>query len=242
MSTQAERVLALLKARGLTDRQIKPQLAKVCGATYQSAQQWLNGDTKSIAGEYLAKIARHWGANLDWLVTGVGSMDADEPNMGKPPRLGEVWNSEDELDGDEYLFVPRLDMSVPCGDGKPMFHIDEKGQRQAFRRLYLERIGANPKTIATVTAEGNSMAPRIQHDDSLAIDYSQSQLRDDYVFVFVYRDQWYIKRLFRNPGGGIRVVSDNPDKSRYPDWYIELEQMVEFRVMARVVCLSGTVA
>lgn len=167
--------------------------------------------------------------------------DARDANMGKPPRPGTVWNNEDELDGEEYVMAPRMDMAVPCGDGKPMFHIEEKGQRQAFRKAWLARIGANPATIATVTADGYSMAPRIIHDDSLAIDYSQNQVREDKVFVFTYREEWYIKRLFKKPGGGLRIVSDNPDKTRYPDWYIEPEQMVEFRVIARVVGVSGAV-
>ena len=166
---------------------------------------------------------------------------SEPPNLGKSPRPGAVWNNEDELDPSQYLFVPRLDMSVPCGDGKPMFQIDEKGQRQAFRLAYLQRIGANPATIATVTAEGQSMWPRIIHDDSLTIDYSKNQVQDDAVFVFVYRDNWFIKRLFRNPAGGLRVVSDNPDKSRYPDWFIEAEQMTEFQVIAKVLAVSGII-
>jgi phage repressor protein C with HTH and peptisase S24 domain len=64
---------------------------------------------------------------------------------------------------------------------------------------------------------------------------------DDNVFVFFYRDNWFIKRLFRNPTGGLRVVSDNPDKTRYPDWFIEPEQMTEFQVIAKVLAVSGIV-
>lgn len=167
--------------------------------------------------------------------------DGAKGNLGKQPRHGVVWRNEDELDAQMYAFAPRMDMSIPCGDGKPVFHIDEKGQRQAFRLAYLQRIGANPATIATVTAEGQSMWPRIVHDDSLTIDYSKNQVMDDKVFVFIYRDNWFIKRLFRNPTGGLRVVSDNPDKSRYPDWFIEPEQMTEFQVIAKVLAVSGIV-
>lgn len=226
-------------------------LAKAAKANQPTLFRILSGEVVEPRGSTLQPLADFFGLTVEQLRSvdleaSPGLLDglavqSVTPNLGKPPRPGAVWNNDDELDEREYVFVPRLDMSVPCGDGKPLFHIDEKGQRQAFRRTYLERIGANPATIATVTAEGNSMFPRIIHDDSLTIDYSQVHLRDDKVWVFTYMDEWYIKRLFRQPGGGLRVVSDNPDKTRYPDWFIEPERMGEFHLIARVLALSGIV-
>lgn len=84
MNTQADRVLALLKARGVADRRIKPVLAEVCGIKYQSVQQWFSGASKSIQAEHLAKIALHWHANLAWLVNGKGGMDIPSAQDNTP--------------------------------------------------------------------------------------------------------------------------------------------------------------
>lgn len=232
-------------------------LAKAARANQPTLFRILSGEVEDPRSKTLEPIAAFFGVSVETLRSvdleqhpellngdgpfAPGSATSEPSNLGKPPRMGAIWNNEDELDDSEYVFAPRMDMSVPCGDGKPMFHIEEKGQRQAFRKAYIERVGANPSTIATVTAEGNSMAPRIQDDDSLAIDYSQNYVRDDTVFVFTYGEDWYIKRLFRKPGGGLRIVSDNPDKAKYPDWHIEPEQMSEFRAIAKVIALSGRV-
>lgn len=198
--------------------------------------KWLNGEATPDRPKMVALA--------DWLGVTANELEYGEaptPNVGKMPRPGEVWNNEDELDEAEYAFAPRMAIGIPCGDGKPVFEIDEKGQRQAFRRTWLERIGANPAKIATITADGNSMAPRILDQDSLVIDYSQKAIRDGKVFVIIYSDEWYIKRVFKRPDGGLRIVSDNPDKVRHPDWEIGPDNLDQVQVAAKVVALSGAV-
>ena len=87
MNEQAERVLDLLRARGLKDREIRRALSDACGITYQSVQQWFTGASKSIQAQHLATIAKTWGANLDWLVTGRGQRDVKGSNVEPGPRL-----------------------------------------------------------------------------------------------------------------------------------------------------------
>lgn len=124
MNTQAERVMALLKHRGLKDREIKPALSKVCGISYQSVREWFTGDTKTISAEHLAKIARYWRCNLAWLVDGTGSMEPPtETNVvpfavkGEPLKLplvswvtaGNLCTAEDPYsigDAEDWLASP----------------------------------------------------------------------------------------------------------------------------------------
>lgn len=83
MNEYADRVRQLLVARGVTDREMKSELADACGIKYQSVKGWFDGTSKSITAVNLAKIARRWDANLDWLITGQGQMFGAARNVGE---------------------------------------------------------------------------------------------------------------------------------------------------------------
>lgn len=113
MTTQAERVLLLLKARGLGDREIRPALAKVCGVAYQSAKDWTTGDTQKIGAEHLAKIAKEWGARLEWLADGTGRMDSNTNRLSAAPSLGAdspalLWDTGRDLEVSAVTMLPVL--------------------------------------------------------------------------------------------------------------------------------------
>lgn len=151
-----------------------------------------------------------------------------------------AWDSEDEL-SDEYALIPRLDVKASAGNGKIIWHVDDKGQRQAFRKSWLRRLGIDPTHAATILADGSSMAPRIEDGDSLVVNYKDHTIASGKVYVLTFAHELFIKRLFRKPTGGIRIVSDNPDKTRYPDWDIEPDQQDSLVVIARVVGISGAI-
>lgn len=68
---------------------MKSMLAEVCGIAYQSVKGWFDGSTKTITAENLAKIAKHWDASLEWLVSGIGQMEAGSnvADDGAPPYM-----------------------------------------------------------------------------------------------------------------------------------------------------------
>jgi len=149
-----------------------------------------------------------------------------------------AWRHEDELNED-YVLVPRLNVKASAGNGKLIWEVDEKGQKQAFRRSWMERLGINPNTAATIVADGSSMAPRIEDGDSLVVDYASRDIASGKVYALTFGGELFVKRLFRSPAGGVRIVSDNADKSRYPDWDVPPEQMDNLNVIAKVVAVSG---
>lgn len=148
------------------------------------------------------------------------------------------WDNEHEL-GEEYVLIPRLEVKVSAGNGRIVWDIDEKGQRQAFRKAWLMRLGIEAEHAATVVAEGSSMEPRVIDGDSLVVNYKATQLVDGKVYVLAYQNEVYVKRLFKKPGGGLSIRSDNPDKTRYPDVDIEAEEAALVQIIARVVGVSG---
>lgn len=205
----------------------------------------------------LVQIAQTLGVRPEWLAEGSDpkfpSVDPSEdtstvrqtiptePNARPNVRPILVWGREDELPADEYAQIPRLTIKASAGNGKLVWEIEEKGQRQAFRLSFLRRMGIDPLRSATVVADGPSMEPRIWDGDSLLINYDDKVVLNDCVYVFIFKDEWFIKRLFKVPGGGLRIVSDNPDKNRWPDWFIQPEEMEYFELVARVKGLAGGV-
>lgn len=149
-----------------------------------------------------------------------------------------AWSSEDELNED-YVLIPRLNVKASAGNGRLVWEIDEKGQKQAFRASWMERLGINPASAATIVADGSSMAPRVEDGDSLVVDYTAREIVSGKVYVLTFSGELFVKRLFRAPHGGVRIISDNSDKSRYPDWEVSPDQLDGLKVIARVVAVSG---
>lgn len=173
------------------------------------------------------------------------SLDQPPPETEQAARHVSVrpvlaWDSEEDL-SDDYALVPRLDIKASAGNGKIIWHVDEKGQRQAFRKTWLQRLGINPAHAATMVAEGSSMSPRIEDGDSLVVNYKDQSIISGKVYVLTFAHELFIKRLFRTPTGGIRIVSDNQDKTRYPDWEVTPEDLDNLVVIARVVGVSGAI-
>ncbi|WP_454826067.1 LexA family transcriptional regulator [Paraburkholderia xenovorans] len=172
-----------------------------------------------------------------------GKLDAEKLTDGRAsvsvrPIL--AWDDAEEL-GEGYVLIPRLDVKFSAGNGRMVWHVDEKGQKQAFRKAWCIRLGINPDHAATIVNEGQSMEPRLIDGDSLVVDYKATQLVDGKVYAIAYQSELYIKRLFKRPGGGLLVRSDNPDKTRFPDMNLSAEDVQHVQVIARVMGVSGAV-
>jgi phage repressor protein C with HTH and peptisase S24 domain len=71
------------------------------------------------------------------------------------------------------------------------------------------------------------------------VDYKATNLIDGKVYVLAYQNEVYVKRLFKRPGGGLTIRSDNPDKARYPDMEVLPADAEHVEIIARVVAVSG---
>lgn len=150
-----------------------------------------------------------------------------------------LWEEESELPAGEFVFIPRLTIEGACGDGRLNWHVESKGQRNAFRRRWVDDAGIKAEHCATITVVGDSMSPRICNGDSLVLDLSDTELQDGKVYAVVWADELLVKRIFKRHDGGINVVSDNADKSRYPDRAVPAHEVDLVRIVGRVVAISG---
>lgn len=225
-----------LKARREALRLTQSALAKKAGVS-QSTIGNIEAGTRSSPSS-IPQIAAALGVRAIWLADGKGEMLDEQGNSGTKPRPIRGWQNEDELEDGDVL-VPSLELNLSAGPGETLWQIDTKGRGRVFQVDFLDRLGIKPECAATMTVKGSSMEPRLWDGDSLLVDFCRKTILDGHVYALVWQGEYYIKRLFKEPGGSIRMVSDNSDKSRYQDRLIKSEHMDEMQIIGEVVGIVG---
>ncbi|BAK75800.1 putative phage repressor [Pseudogulbenkiania sp. NH8B] len=229
MDTLAQRLAAARAERQLT----QAQLARKSGVAQATIAHIESGRNKG--SKHLLDLARALGVSAHWLDTGKGSMT--EVSL----RPIAVWEQEEELKQEgEYIFLPELTVRASAGPGTPIWHVDERGQKQAFTAKWARRMNIDPQCAATMVVDGGSMEPRLWSGDSIVVDYCQNEtIIDGKVYVLLIDDEVKVKRLYKAIGGGLRITSDNPDKISHPDIVAAPEQMPHVKIIGRVVAVCG---
>jgi phage repressor protein C with HTH and peptisase S24 domain len=202
---------------------------------------------------YLALLAKAMGVTADDLLKGRYSAAASEdfqilyseqgiePGSWADPPAAIVpilaWEHPDDLPPGEFVMIPRLDVHLSAGDGREQVEIELlKHQPQAFRADWIRRKRLKPGRLASMYAKGDSMEPRIFDKDSLVVDTSQVDVVDDGVYALWYDGGERVKRLYRRPGGGLRIKSENP---RYDTIELQPSEVEHVRIIGRVVQISS---
>lgn len=157
-----------------------------------------------------------------------------------PPPMSPIlaWEHPDDLPEGEFVMIPRLDVTLSAGPGREQ-HVDvgfTKSVPQAFRADWIRAERLKPAKLAAMTAKGESMEPAIFDGDSLLIDTSQTDVQDGRVYALWYEGGERVKRLYRLPGGGLRIQSDNP---KHLSMDLPPTQTDAVRILGRVVIRSG---
>lgn len=76
----AERMREVLASNGVSGSKAITTLAKICSISDTAVYKWYNGRTKIPAAAHPAAVARYYGVDLMWLITGVGYQGHPEPH------------------------------------------------------------------------------------------------------------------------------------------------------------------
>jgi phage repressor protein C with HTH and peptisase S24 domain/DNA-binding XRE family transcriptional regulator len=181
------------------------------------------------------------------LAARVATMFGRHPTAEEPPAIYstmqpiKAWEHEDELPEGEFIMVPRLEIHLSAGPGSNGSQVEiefNEKQPQAFRAEWIRQQHLKPKKLAAMTARGNSMEPTIHDGDSLLIDTSQVDVVDGRVYGLWYEGGERVKRLYRMPGGGLRIRSDN--MAEHPEIVLGADYAGHVRIIGRVIHRSGT--
>lgn len=128
--------------------------------------------------------------------------------------------------------VRRLDIAASAGPGG-LVEDDRLAGGEMFDPRLLASLGVREEQAAVLRAQGESMAPTIQHGDHMLIDERDRRIGTRAgIFVIRVDGALMVKRLARR-GTEIAITSDNPDFPAFPPMAPD-----QVEIMGRVVWLS----
>ncbi|MCP1290912.1 LexA family transcriptional regulator [Chromobacterium sp. S0633] len=206
----------------------QPELAELCGWGSQSRISQYENDKREPSLSDLEAIAQALRVSVKEILFG-------EEESPTATGLIVSYEATDELDAEDYIFVERHDLRLSAGCGNLAWVVHEKDPL-AFRRRFLNARRLDPKSLKALYVRGDSMQPYLADGDTVMIDTGDTAPKDGEVYAVCFDDEWFIKRIFKQPGGTLILHSDN---ERYRDIEISAEQAEFIRIFGHVVWRGG---
>ncbi len=149
-------------------------------------------------------------------------------------------DGKDGLDELREALIKVVDIEVSAGsDGIPIPEFVETRYELPYQLSWLHDWGARPEDIMIVPVQGRSMEGVLWSRDVAVVHRRRTKIRDEGVFVFIRPGGASIKRLFNRDDGGMKIVSNNPDKDAFPDEIIPAEDMYKYVILGQVIDKHG---
>jgi len=143
----------------------------------------------------------------------------------------DAWDSSTEVDEEEVEVPFYMEIELAAGVGGELAP-EIKGPKLRFSKSTLRRCGVQPEAAACVKVSGNSMEPRLYDGDVVGVDTMDKRIVDGKTYAINHDGLLRVKRLYRLPGGGIRINSMNT--AEYPDEHYDAEEAKYIAVIGRV--------
>lgn len=183
-------------------------------------QQWESGATEASIGT-IAKLASLYKVSPQYLIFGEEDSN-QELSASQEQEIKMIYDAVTGNRSDDYVYVPAYDIDVSAGHGMFSDGAIEPKKYLAFHKDWIKKKGLNPKLLAVLFNEGDSMAPTIPNQSAMVINMLQSKAVDGQVYVIRIDDRLYVKRIQWIPAGGLRLISDN---KQYDSFDITKEDM-----------------
>ena len=143
-------------------------------------------------------------------------------------------NLNTENNGDKGVKIEVLDINASCGNGV----ITEREFASVLKSIEfthefaLKMFGKRAtEYLKVITAKGDSMTPTIKSGANVFVDTKINYYDGDGVYVFIFDNEIYIKRL-QITGTEIIVISDN---SIYEKWRLDKQCLNNFYIQGKVI-------
>jgi len=128
--------------------------------------------------------------------------------------------------------IPQFDVAASAGMGA---FVDGEPEIEMVRvdKDWLEnQLKVRPEDASLIFVRGDSMMPTLNNGDVLLVSSNVEQIGDG-IYVLHSDGLLQVKRVQRQPGGQIRVTSDNP---AYQPYVVNLaDESSDFRIVGKVV-------
>lgn len=200
MSEISDRIIRRMKDLNLK----QTDLVKATGLSKGTVSKWVSG-VNTPSSDVLPLLAKALDVSSDWIISGGNSLkffDSQPVNM---------WDTDTPLEDDEVEVPFFRDFSFACGYGAIGEAIEhEKTEKIRLSKQTLRTLGIQYNQTVAAMASGESMSPTIKDGDTVHIDIGRKTIKDGKIFAICHGGLFMIKRLYNQPLGGIRIVSDNP--------------------------------
>jgi len=231
----SDRIVKRARELGLKQTDI----AKKTGASKASVSNWFSG--KDSPTRFVIELSKTLKCDPEWLLGGKNSEllpNVDSANKYQVVEKNaeyyghiDAWDSETPLDEDEVEVPFFMEVELAAGIGGE-YSLEIKGPKLRFSKSTLRRCGVQAEAAACVKVSGNSMEPRLFDGDVVGVDTFDRKIVDGKVYAINHSGLLRVKRLYRLPGGGVRVNSINSHE--HPDELYPQEQMQELIIIGRV--------
>ena len=223
-------------------------IASIAGVSKQAVTNWIFRN--SIPMSRAKKLAKFYEVSIDWIEGGIGEEpriikdDSDHhinekiDNEGNANLFGHIhtWDSTTPLGGDEVEvpFFMEVELAAGCGTD---FGQENFGPKLRFSKSTLKKANVQYENAVVVKISGNSMEPRLCHGDVVGVDSGSTSIVDGNTYAINHDGLLRVKRLYREPKGGIRVNSLNTDE--YADEVYNLSERESIIILGRVFWSSS---
>lgn len=232
MKTFGERVRSLRIDLGLSQRQLG-SLIKSSGATISN---WETGVTEpvNIKSSLIYAAAEQLKSSVEYLVSGIhpSSYLVQMNTVQETP-------DESDVDAESGVMLTVHDLDISAGPGRVQPEFTETTGKLYFSRAWMNARGAKPEDLRVARVRGDSMQPFLYDGDSVVINLKKTRLRDGHVFALAYGNEARVKRTYWLANGALRIVSDNSDKTRYPDEVVEGDALNAILIIGQVIHRMG---
>lgn len=148
-------------------------------------------------------------------------------------------DGDDGIDADKEVMVAVVDVELSAGSGSQVEFIETK-YRLPYQIEWLRKMGVrDPDHVRLMAVRGDSMERTLFDGDKVLVHLHDTRLKSDAVFAIMLDGEAKVKRLF-NSVSGVRIVSDSPDKARYPDELVTPDQADRLNIIGRAIHRQGS--
>lgn len=218
-----------IKERRKANRLTQPELGKMIGVTKATISLWEAGAT-SPKGENLYALAKALNCTSEYLLFGEEQRIKPESNAEWAGSV-DAWDNLTPLEEDEVEIPFYMGVKLSAGNGVSEC-TQYYGPKRRFSRSMLRRHGVNITDALVIKIVGDSMDPVLPDGSTVGIDMSKTNIIDGKMYAIEQGDMLRIKRLYKLPGGGIRIRSYNTDD--YPDEHLTFEETKDLKILGKI--------
>lgn len=189
------------------------------------------GDDVARKVEHAQDLVRGWMDRPQWPEARV-----QEPILGYEIR---AVDGQDGVDNGTEVMIAEVDVELGAGNGVSLDFIETR-YRLPYQVEWLRSVGVKkPEDARLMMVRGQSMDRNLWDGDKVLIHLKSTKIVSDAVYAIMLDGEPRIKRLFRS-AEGIRVVSDNEDKVKYPDDLVTPEHSDRLIIIGRAIHRQGS--